>query len=158
MKKRRPGSPGREAFSLVELVLIVAIMLVLLAIAVPILPSGVLGKADAYGTARMIASDIRLTRRLAITNASQNSSGYALILTPSSPYQNYKIVDLSTGGTVGEVKAIPAGVICTGDNQFPFEPLGNLNLPSPPQLTFSKGGYQCTLSVTTATGRVVITK
>ncbi len=153
-----PGAPRRGAFSLIELVLVVAIVLVIIAIAVPRLPPAVLGKADAYGTARMIASDIRLARRLAITNASTNSTGYALILTPSSPYRNYKIVDSSTGGTVGEVKNIPAGVMCTGDSQFPFGPLGNITVGSPPQLIFSRGGYQCTLSVTVATGRVVITK
>jgi Tfp pilus assembly protein PilE len=139
------------AFSLVELVLVVALLAVIAAITVPRFGGGLLDQSAVSAAAREMAADLRLCRSHAVSNAAVSSAGYALRMKGSEPYGGYEIVDLSTGAAVGD-KSIRASVTCMGDAEFRFGPLGNLLAGSGTDLTLSGDGRQYVLRLTAATG------
>lgn len=143
----------KKAFSLAELVLVVLILGILALVAVPRLQFATLRRQKADTVARKIATDLRLTRRLAVGNAALNVSGYALNMTGSSPYSGYKIVNLDNDEVI-ESHTIDSDVSCTSGSTFEFGPLGNLLPGSDTQLQVSAEGKVYTLTVISATGAV----
>ena len=75
----------KAAFSLVELILIVAFIGIFAVIAVPRLNFAIISKQKADTVARKIVTDLRLTRRLAISDAANNTIGLAYELRNSRP-------------------------------------------------------------------------
>lgn len=144
---------SRKAFSLAELILIVLILGVLTAITVPKMQFATLRRQKADATAKKIATSLRLTRRLAITNAAVNVSGYALEMKGASPYSSYEIVNLKTSEVVDSY-SIDSEVNCVGGRNFKFGPLGNLSAGSDTQAVVSADGKSFTINIVTATGMV----
>jgi len=143
----------REAFSLVELILVVLFIGIVAAIAVPRLNFAVISKHKAEATARKIVTDLRRTRRMAISDAAGNDEGFELIMGGSEPYNDYEIENRDTGETV-DSHTIDSGVSCTGGKNFRFGPLGNLNGGSDTQLALSAEGKTFTITIIPATGTV----
>ena len=143
----------RTAYSLVELIIIVIFLGIIAAIAVPRLNFSATSKYKAQTIARKIVTDLRRTRRLAISNAADNTAGFALNMTGSSPYSGYEIENLKTSETV-DTHTIDSNINCTGGASFQFGPLGNLKTGSDTQLTVSASGKTLTITITTATGMV----
>jgi Tfp pilus assembly protein PilE len=144
---------SRKAFSLAELILIVLVIGVLTAITIPKMQFATLRRQKAEATAKKIATSLRLTRRLAITNAAVNVSGYALKMKGVSPYFSYEIVNLKTSEVVDSY-SIDSEVSCVGGSNFEFGPLGNLLAGSDTQAAVSADGKSFTISIVPATGMV----
>jgi Tfp pilus assembly protein FimT len=142
---------GRAAYSLVELVIIVVFLGIIAAIAVPRLNFSAISKQRADTVAWKIITDLRRTRSLAISNAANNTTGFALNMTGSAPYSGYEIQNLDTSATV-DSHTIDTEISCTGGDQFQFGPLGNLKAGSDNQLNVSASGKTFTISITAATG------
>ena len=147
----------RTAYSLVELVIIVIFLGVIAAIAVPRLNFSAITKQKADTTAWKIVTDLRRTRSLAISNAAENTAGFALNMTGSAPYSGYQIQNLNTS-TVVDSHTIDSNINCTGSSQFRFGPLGNLLTGSGNQLVVSASGKTFTITLTPATGTVKCTE
>ena len=143
---------GRRGFTLAELILVVAMVSILVAMAVPRLPYEVIGRKQCEVSAAKMAAHLRLTRQLAITNAATNRTGFRLEMTGAAPYDAYQIVSVDTSEVVAS-GVIDERVLCTGANAMTFDPLGVL-VESQAQLTFSAEGKTVTLSVVPATGVV----
>lgn len=143
-------------FSLAELIIIVLILGVLTFIAVPKLQFATLRRQKADTVASKIATDLGFTRRLAITNAAENTSGYQMSMTGAGPYNGYDIINLETFEIV-ESYSIDSDISCTGGSPFKFGPLGNLLSGSGTQLTVSSEGKSFTISIVSATGMVKCT-
>jgi type II secretory pathway pseudopilin PulG len=143
----------RAGFTLVELVLIVAVLAILVSIAIPRIGWGTMGKVQAETAARQFSDYLKLTRSLAITHASSNSSGYEVVL-PGS-YAFYSIINVKTLETVKGPVEIPQGVVCSGNSTFQFTPLGQLQGGSTLTLQFSKSGDTTVVSVTPV-GRITV--
>lgn len=143
----------RRAFSLAELVLIVLILAVMAFVAVPRMQFATLRRQKADAAARKIATDLKLTRRLAVCDAAVNVDGYGLNMSGSSPYNGYEIENLDTSEVVDSY-SIDSDVSCTGGSRFRFGPLGNLLAGSDTQLTVSAEGKSFTITVVSATGAV----
>ena len=144
---------ARKGHSLVELIIIVLILGALTFVAVPRLQYAAIYRKQAHTTAKKIATALRRTRMLAISNAAGNSDGYALNITSSS----YEIVDLSDSSQVDSYQ-INSKVSCSGGTSFQFGPLGNLKTGSDTQLTVSAQGRSFTIEITPATGMVKCTQ
>ncbi|MBN1360705.1 MAG: type II secretion system protein [Sedimentisphaerales bacterium] len=142
----------RVAFSLTELVIVVAILGVLAVVTVPRLQLGALHRRQAEVAAAKMAADLRLTRRLAVANAATNNRGFELNMTGGAPYGGYEIANRDTHEVIAS-HAIDSRVCCTGTSKFKFGPLGTLD-EDQAQLTFSADGKTVVVSVVRATGMV----
>jgi len=143
----------RKAFSLAELIIVVAIIAIMALVAVPRLQFGVLRRKKAEVTASKIVTDLRHTRLLAITNAADNTDGYQLTMQGGAPYSGYAITNLQTSEVV-DTYAIDSDVSCTGDTLFKFGPLGNLLTGSGTSLSVSSEGKSFSIMIISATGMV----
>ena len=148
----------RNAYTLVELVVVVAIVGIFAAIAVPRLQFGAVRVKAADGVARKLVTDLRRSRSMALRDAVSNTAGYQVVMTGSSPYTGYDIEDLSDSSTVDSF-TFPANVTvtCPGNTHFDFGPLGNLKSGSGTQIIVSANGKTFTLTITSATGSVLCT-
>lgn len=147
----------RGAFTLVELILIVLFVGVCAFIAVPRMNLAVISKQKADCLARKIITDLRRTRRLAISDAVNNTDGFSLKMTGLSPYTGYEIENISTSETV-DSQTIDSAISCTGGTEFNFGPMGNLLAGSDTQLSISASGKTFTISITSATGMIKCTE
>jgi Tfp pilus assembly protein FimT len=147
------------AYTLTELIVIVAVIAAMAFIAVPRLQFAALCGQQADTVARKIVTDLRRTRRLAISSAATNSKGFELKMVPPAPYTTYEIEDRDTH-TVVDSQTIPPeiDVTCSGSHKFRFGPLGNLKSGSGTELTVSAEEKSLTITVNTATGMVTCTE
>jgi type II secretory pathway pseudopilin PulG len=142
----------RRAFSLFEAIIVVVLIGIAAVIAVPRLNFSAIPRQKADSAARKVVASLRRIRRLAISDAATNSSGYSLNIIGSSPY-GYEIKNLD-GGTTLETHTFDPEITCAGGTMFEFGPLGNLEPGSDSQLTVSAEGKTITISITPATGAV----
>ena len=89
----------RAGFSLIELILAVAVLAILVSIVIPRIGWETMGKVQAETAARQFSDYLKLARSLAITHASSNSSGYKVVLSPSQPY-TYSLINADTSDVV----------------------------------------------------------
>ncbi len=142
-----------KAHTLVELIVILVILGALAFIAIPRLQFATVYRKQADTVAKKIVTDLRRTRRLAISNAADNTDGYALNRTGLT----YKIVDSSDGTTI-ETFSIDSKISCSDGTSFQFGPLGNLKTGADSQLTVSAEGKTFTISIIPATGIIQCTE
>ena len=147
----------KNAVTLVELLLIVAFIGICAVISVPKMNLSAVSKQQADCLAKKIMTDLRRTRRLAISNAASNTAGFKLSMTGSSPYSGYNIVDANSAETV-DSHTIDSSISCTGGDEFDFGPLGNLLTGSDTSLTVSASGKTFTITITSATGMIKCTE
>src|SRR4030065_1763134 len=139
-----------NAHTLIELIIIVAMLAALAFIVAPRLQFPTLYRKQADTVARKIVTDLRRTRQLAITNAVTNSNGYALSITGLT----YQIVDGNGTPIPNGTFSIDPQISCSGGTNFRFGPLGNLTVSDSNQLTVSADGKNFTISITSATGMI----
>ena len=150
--KRGPDTV-RAGFTLVELILAVAVLAILVSITIPRIGWGTMGKVQAETAARKFSDHLKLARSLAITHASSNSSGYKVVL--SGPFTSYSVINVVTSEVVKGPIDIPEGVTCSGDDEFHFTPLGQLQGGSTLTVQFLKSG-DATVVTATAVGRITV--
>ena len=148
--RREPDRVGR-GFTLVELILTIALLAILGSIAIPRIGWGAMGKVESATAAREFYGYLKLARSLAITHASSNSNGYEVVLSGAS----YSLINAATLDVVKGPIDIPDGVVCSGDSEFHFTPLGQLQGGSTLSLEFAKSG-DTTVVTSTAVGRIMV--
>jgi len=142
----------REAFTLVEAIIVLVFVGILAVIAVPRLNFANISRHKADTTARKIVTDLRRTRRLAISDAANNTAGFSLNILGATPY-GYEIKNLDGGATL-DSHTLDSEVSCAGGTKFEFSPLGSLKAGSDTQLTVSSGGKTFTITIISATGAI----
>jgi Tfp pilus assembly protein FimT len=146
----------RNAHTLIELIIIVAMLAAVAFIAIPRLRFPALYRKQTHTVARKIVTDLRRTRQLAISNAATDPNGFALNIDIIN--STYRIVD--GGGTPIQngTFSIDPKITCASGTSFQFGPLGNLT-GSDSQLTLSiDGEIFATISITPATGMIQCTE
>ncbi len=141
-----------RAFTVTELLIIVVVVGVLAAIAMPRLDFSVISRRKAEVTAKRIVTDLRRTRRLAIAHAAKRSS-FKLVMTGSDAYTGYEIISSALGQVVDSYSIDP-DVTCTGGQTFRFGPKGELLTDSSNPLMVSSRGKTYTIRITRETGMV----
>ncbi len=139
--------------TLVEVVTVVLVLPILTCIAVPRLDFGAVWGVRADAVVQRLATDLRHTRVLAITQAARNPDGFALVMQGADPYRSYQIIDRHDR-TVVTTSNLPAGVRCGGGRRFEFGPLGNLQNGSDARLGIRTEGKSYRLEIVPATGAV----
>ena len=141
-----------KAYSLVELIIVVMFIGILAAISVPRMDFAIISKQKVDTTARKIVTDLRRTRRLAISDAANNSGGFEVTMAGSPPYSGYHIRSYPAHEIVDSL-AIDSDISCTGDKKFRFGPMGNLTNTGF-QLKVAAQGRSFTITIIPATGMV----
>jgi len=144
----------RAGFTLIELVLAVAVLAILVSIVIPRVGWETMGKVQAKTAARQFSDYLKLARSLAITHASSNSEGYIVVLSPSQPY-TYSLINADTSGVVKGPIALPESVARSGDRTYQFTPLGDLSVSRELSVQFSKSGDTTVVTVTPI-GRITV--
>ena len=142
-----------KAYTVIELIIVVLFIGIFAAIAVPRINFAIVRKQQSDTVARKIVTDLRRTRSLAISDAANNTSGFALNMMGSSPYSSYEIENLNTSATV-DTHSVDSVISCTGGSEFEFGPLGNLLTGSDTSLAVAAEGRNFTITITSATGLV----
>jgi hypothetical protein len=147
-----------EAYSLVEVILVVLFIGIFAAITVPRLNFAIISKNKAETTAKKIVTDLRRTRRMAISDAANNPDGFELEML-GEPYDSYHIKNRDTGEVL-EVHEIDSAVsvTCSDYEKFSFEPLGNRKGGEDGNITVSAEGKTFTITVIPATGMIKCTE
>ncbi|MHC4337917.1 MAG: pilus assembly FimT family protein [Planctomycetota bacterium] len=148
-----------EAYSLVEVILVVLFIGIFAAITVPRLSFAIISKNKAETTAKKIVTDLRRTRRMAISDAADNTDGFELKMLGGGPYDSYQIENRDTSEVL-EVHEIDSAVTvnCSDDEEFSFEPLGNRKGSEDGNITVSAEGKTFTIAVVRATGMIKCTE
>ena len=146
-----------RAYSLVELILVVLFIGIFAAIAIPRINFGIISKQKVDTVAKKIVTDMRRARRLAITDAANNTIGYAVTFSGVPTYDVYRIRNRDTA-TVVDIYDIPSDIDCTGGSIFRFGPLGNLVDSSDTTLRVAGDGRSFTIDIISATGTVKCTE
>jgi Tfp pilus assembly protein FimT len=145
----------RAAFSFVELIIIVSLLGIFAVIAVPRFNYAIISRQKAETTARKIVTDLRLTRRLAISDAANNTKGFELKMVGSVPYNSYEIENVDTKATITSHSLdSDLNISCPTGIRFIFGPLGNLETGSATQMIVSAEGRSFTITINSATGTI----
>jgi type II secretory pathway pseudopilin PulG len=139
--------------TLVEVVTVVLVISILACVAVPRLNLGAVWGARADAMVQRLATDLRHTRALAITQAAGHPDGFALIMQGADPCRSYQIIDQHDRTAVTTCN-IPAGVQCRGGRRFEFGPLGNLQNGSDTRLHIRTEDKAYLVEIVPATGAV----
>ena len=145
----------KTAFSLVELIIIVAFLGIFAAIALPRFNYAIISKQKAETTSMKIVTDLRLTRRLAISDAANNTQGFELKMVGSVPYNSYEIENVDTKATVAS-HTLDSGlsIDCSTGIRFIFGPQGNLKPGSGTDIKVSAEGRSFTITIVPPTGTI----
>ncbi|RKY08603.1 MAG: hypothetical protein DRP66_04215 [Planctomycetota bacterium] len=153
----RSAAAGK-GFTLVELIVVVMILAILAGIVVPRAGWSTIGTMESATAGDQFAAWLRLARSLAITHASANGSGYKVVLSAGSPYTSYRIVNADTSANVKAAVSIPDGVICTGDSEIQFTPVGNVAGGAQLSVQFTKNDDTTVVSVSPVGGRITVAR
>lgn len=136
-------------YTLIEILFVVIVLAILAGIVIPRLGFEFTIKMKVKTAAQRLISDLRLTRRLAVTN----NENYRLDV--DSTIKEYRIYD--SGDTqVGATRSIDSNITISADKDFIFESLGNASVSSDISISLSAGGNQADIAVTTATGMISV--
>lgn len=146
MKKILPG------YSFVEIIIVVLVLGIMTLVAVPRLKYTIVSGAAAEVMTNKIVTDLRRTRRLAISDGADNPNGYELKFKNPSPYSSYDIINSQTSAVI-DSHEIENPLVCTGPVSFKFGPLGSL-LTSDTQINIASEEKSMTITVIPATGMI----
>jgi Tfp pilus assembly protein FimT len=140
-----------KAFTTIEVLLVIVVVAILSAIVIPgIARTGLYNKYLVYTTAHRITADIRLARRLAVTETERHRVMFSQA-GGSSDYNEYRI-ERWTGITwvlVGETKDIPDEIDVSGDGQVVFNTNGSADGNHTFRYRIDSARYQVTTRQTT---------
>ena len=144
-----------KAYSFVEVIIIVMIVGIFAFVAVPRFNRASILKNKAETIAMKIVTDLRLARRLAISDAANNTEGFELKMVGSYPFTAYEIENVDTEETYASY-TLNSGtnVSCPSGTRFIFGPLGNLITGSGSSIIVSAGGGSFTITIISATGTI----
>lgn len=146
-----------KANTFVELIMVLVVISIITTISIPRISSSAIFKSHGQGVVGKLVTDVRRTRMMAISSASENPKGYALYVT-STGYQITSVGNpLDTINTANHNIEWPSHVTCHSAT-FQFGPLGNLLPTSNQQLNIRVGNDSYLITVIPSTGMVTWTR
>ncbi|MCP4455990.1 MAG: hypothetical protein GY809_31415 [Planctomycetes bacterium] len=143
-----------KAYTLTELVMVVGLLGVMVAVAIPRLQFETVHLKKTQGEARRLVGDFRRIRSLALRDAATNRQGYGIEIDSAG----YKINNLDSHETLDTHTFNVQTTVSPGASEYDFGPLGNLILGQGTEITVSYEGGSYTISFVAATGAVILTE
>ncbi len=147
----------KEGYTFTELMVVVLIMGVMAAVAIPRLQFKVIRHKEADSAARKLVSDLRRARSLALRDAASNSAGYRIHLIGSAPFSGYNLTHVGTVEIMDTVTFDTHVTVTSGIVNYKFGPLGNLTHGAGGQIEISSEDQSYSISIVVATGAVILT-
>lgn len=146
----------KKGFTLIEVIVVVILVAVMAAVALPHYRVDYTTKVRMKNAVLQIVSDIRYTRRLAVTDIDANRYIIRFYFADHT-YGIYRN-SISQANLIGELNTIPSEITPSGQRRYNFFQLGNANYSGSGILTLTGPSYTYTISVIKATGKVTITE
>ena len=140
-------TPNSKGMTLVEVIMVMAIIGILAAIVIPRFDFTTSSRASADGAAYMIASDIRYAQEFAMANRVSKS----VIFTSGS-----SVYTFNPTGNLDPSGRLPSGVTIGNNFTVTFNSLGEPTTGGAGSVSVSGGGQTKTISVVNYTGKVNI--
>jgi MSHA pilin protein MshC len=144
---RTPNLRGCSGITLIEVILVMAIIGILSATVIPKFDFATSTRASVEGAAYMVASDIRYAQEFAMANRISKS---VIFISGSSVYTFNPTNNLDSSGQ------LPSGVTISSNFTITFNSLGEPIVGGGGSVTVSGGGQTKTISVVSYTGKVNI--
>jgi Tfp pilus assembly protein FimT len=148
------GIMRHNAYTLTEVVLVVAFLGIMAAVAIPRLPFDLVYMKKTQGEAQRLVGDLRRIRSMALRDAATNTNGYGMVIDSDG----YEINNLDLNETLDTHTFNVNTTVNPGASKYDFGPLGNLILGQDTEITVSYEGGSYKISFVAATGAVVLTE
>jgi prepilin-type N-terminal cleavage/methylation domain-containing protein len=140
-------TPNLKGFTIIEVILVMMIIAILAAVAIPRFDFATSSRASVDGGAYMIASDIRYAQEFAMANRVSKQ----VIFTINSPTYSF-----SPTSNLDPSGRLPSGVTISNNFTITFNSLGEPTTGGGGSVSVSGGGQTRTITVVNYTGKVNI--
>ncbi len=145
-----------KAVTLIEILAVIIMVAIMAAVVIPHYSIGYTSKRRMRDAVQRIVSDIRYTRRLAITDIDANKYIIKFYFSDNT-YGIYRN-KISSNNRIGELKKIPPEIVPSGQQRYVFFQLGNADYNGSGSLLLTGPRYTYLIKVIKATGRVTMTE
>lgn len=152
------GVMRKNGFTLIEAVLVVLILGVMTAVALPRLQFAAIHQSEARGEAQRLVADLRRVRSMALRDAATNSKGYEVVMDNAGVTAGYSVDDLDSHDTLDTHTFKGNVTVTAGTDKYDFGPLGNLTKGQGTEITVASDGVSLTISFVATTGAVILTE
>ena len=151
-KDRTPNFKTQSGITLIEVILVMVIIGILSAVAIPRFDIALTSRASVEGGASMIASDIRYVQESAMANRISKS----VVFVSGQPLYSFPATIPSTNN-LDPSGRLPTGVTTTNNFTVTFNSLGEPTTGGGGSVTVTNGTQTKTISIVNYTGKVNIT-
>lgn len=152
------GVMKKNGYTLTELVMVVMLLGIMTAVAVPRLKFEVVRQNKARAEARRLVADFRRVRSMALRDAAVNSKGFEVVMDSTGVCTGYSIDNLDSSVTLDTHTFDTNVTVTAGGAKYSFGPLGNLTKGQGTVITVASEGVSYTISFVASTGAVILTE
>lgn len=148
----------RNGYTLTEVVMVVMLLGVMTAVAVPRLQFGAIRQSEARAEARRLVADCRRVRSMALRDAAANNKGFEIVMDSTGATSGYQIDNLDSHDTLETYTFDTDVTVTAGNLKYCYGPLGNMTKGQDTTITVASDTVSFTISFVAATGAVILTE
>lgn len=148
----------QTGYTLIEVVMVVVLLGVMTAVALPRLNFAVVRQSVARAEARRLVADLRRVRSMALRDAAINNKGFEMVMESSGVCTGYEVCNLDSHATLYTYVFDDDVTVTAGTDKYDFGPLGDLTKGQGTEITVASEALSFTISFVATTGAVILTE